>query len=55
MDSSTDSDTYMEDDENQSFLSGPMIPLLAVASAAGMQPEVDMGAVAVAATAVERP
>ena len=52
MDSSTDSDTYMEDDENQSLLSGPMMPLLAVASVAEMQPQADMGAVAVAAAAV---
>ncbi|KAK8392851.1 hypothetical protein O3P69_013107 [Scylla paramamosain] len=49
MDSSTDSDTYLEDEENQFLLSGPMMPLLAVASVAGMQPEADMGAVAVAA------
>ncbi len=49
MDSSTDSDTYLEDEENQSLLSGPMMPLLAVASVAEMQPEADMGAVAVAA------
>ncbi len=48
MDSSTDSDTYLEDEENQSLLSGPMMPLLAVASVAEMQPEADMGAVAVA-------
>ncbi|XP_076049756.1 uncharacterized protein LOC143030491 [Oratosquilla oratoria] len=52
MDSSTDFDTYMEDDENLSLLSGPMMPLLAVASVAEMQPEADMGAVAVAAAAV---
>ncbi|XP_076049758.1 uncharacterized protein LOC143030494 [Oratosquilla oratoria] len=52
MDSSTDSDTYMEDDENLSLLSGLMMPLLAVASVAEMQPEADMGAVAVAAAAV---
>ncbi|KAK8388517.1 hypothetical protein O3P69_020478 [Scylla paramamosain] len=49
MDSSTDSDTYLEDEENQSLLSGPMMPLLAVGSVAEMQPEADMGAVAVAA------
>ena len=52
MDSSTDSDTYMEDDENQSLLSGPMMPLLTVASVAEMKPKADMGAVAVAAAAV---
>ncbi|XP_076067834.1 uncharacterized protein LOC143040600 isoform X3 [Oratosquilla oratoria] len=53
MDSSTDSDTYMEDDENQSLLSGPIMPLLAVASVAGMQPEADMVAVAAAAVACD--
>ncbi len=47
MDSSTDSDTYLEDEEN--LLSAPVMPLLAVASVAEMQPEADMGAVAVAA------
>lgn len=46
MDSSTDSDTYMEDDENQFLLSGPMIPLLAVASVAEMQLEANRGVVA---------
>lgn len=53
MDSSTDSDTYMEDDENQSLLSGPMMPLLAVASLAEVQPQADMGAVAAAAAACD--
>ena len=48
MDSSTDSDIYIEDDENQSLLSGPMMPLLAVASVAEMQAEADMDAIAVA-------
>ena len=46
MDSSTDSDTYMEDDENQSLLSTPMMPILAVASVAEMQLEANRGVVA---------
>ncbi|XP_063883750.1 uncharacterized protein LOC135112826 isoform X1 [Scylla paramamosain] len=51
--SSTDSDTYMEDDDYQSFMSSPCLkPLLTIASIAEIQPEADMcvvmGAAAVA-------
>ncbi len=45
-DSSTDSDTYMEDDDYQPFMSSPCLkPLLTIASIAEIQPEADMGVV----------
>lgn len=52
-DSSTDSDTYMEDDDYQPFTPSPSLKsLLTIASIAEIHPEGDAGVVMGAAAAV---